>query len=210
MTELRGIESEPILCPLFCGQPRHEEPGPAPYGMTCPGHNGDVGEQATFTAELQWRKEVAAAYGETLAASDEYTDLLAKRRSEAEERVAAGRKWIEEGGNPAENPLRAEVTHQDLVDHIAKITPEVVARIEGEARRPAVEEFEPVSKPLRVPPKDLSRRGPKVITPGTPEFIDAQAQAPDGGPAVSFNPLEKQQAEKMDDAALFLNPEASD
>jgi hypothetical protein len=197
MTELRGIEKEPILCPLFCGSPRHEEPGPAPYGMTCPGHNGDVGEQATFTAELQWRKEVAAAYGETLAASDEYVDLLKRRRDEADDRVAAGRLWQEEHPDePHLNPLRSEVTHEQLQQAVNELVPEVVARIDREIKKPVIEEFEPVGKPLRVPPKDLSRRGPRIEVPKI------------SGPPLTD--IERQQAKHLDDAAMFLDPEGGD
>lgn len=205
MTLLPPTE-EPVLCPLFCGQPRHEEPGPAPYGMTCPGFLANVDEANAFTTELGFRKEVAAAYGETLASSPEYVELLQKRRTEADQRVAAGMQWsLEHPDEPHKNPLRSEVTHEHLQQAVNELVPEVIAKIDREIKRPVVEAFEPVIKPLRVPPKDLSRRGPRIELPpkgATPERI-----SPDGDrPAITE--IERKQAEQVDDAAIFLNPEA--
>jgi hypothetical protein len=198
---------EPVLCPLFCGQPRHEDPGPAPYGMTCPGHNARVDEAKAFEQELAWRKEVAAAYGETLAASDEYTELLKRRRDDADDRVAAGRKWMEDHPDePHLNPLRSKATHDDLVDHVNKITPEVVAEIEREASRPVVEEFEPVGKPLRVPAKDLSRRGSRLeVVRGGGSSLPAELRT-DGDKPITA--AELKEARSISDSALFLDPEA--
>jgi hypothetical protein len=196
MTELLDTHGQPLLCPLFCGAERHEEPGPAPYGMTCPGFKANETQVEIFTNELLWRKEVAAAYGETLAASDEYTDLLQKRRDDAEQRLDAGRLWKEEHPDePEKNPLRSKLTHQELQQAVNELVPEVVAKIDREIKKPVIEDFEPVINTLRVPPKNLSRRGPRIEVP---------FKVDDTHPLTE---LERKQARNVDDAALFLDPE---
>jgi hypothetical protein len=200
---LPPVKDEPLLCPVFCGEERHDEPKVVRFGMTCPGHDGSLDEINTFQLELAWRKEVAAAYGETLASSEEYTEALHRRRKEAHERVAAAAKWnMENPDRPEENPVRAKVTHEDLVAHANEITPQVVARVEANARLKPVE-FEPAVRPLRVPVKDLSRRGSRLELP-KPAKPPSKLILPNGDKPLTEKEIKE--AAQVDDSAMFLDP----
>jgi hypothetical protein len=204
---LPPVENEPLLCPVFCGAERHDEPKIVRFGMTCPGHDGTAVEINGFQLELAWRKEVAAAYGETLASSEEYTEALARRRQEADERVRAGQKWLEENpDHPEENPLRAKVTHNELVAHANEITPQVVARVAANANLKPVE-FEPAARPLRVPLKDLSRRGSRIEIPRSKTGSVLKEGGQFAGES-SPTPQEVRDAAQVADSAMFLDPTA--
>jgi hypothetical protein len=196
------IEDEPILCPLFCGAERHDEPKAARFGMTCPGHDCTAVEQSAFEMELAWRKQVAAAYGEQVASSKEWTEALARRNEEADERVAGGQKWVlENPEHPEENPVRAKVTHEDLVAHVNELTPQVVARVEANAAAIQREEFDPVIRPLRVPAKNLSRRGPRIEM--APHHL-----SPDAFDVKNVNHVDAEP--EIADSAMFLDPTDND
>lgn len=215
MMIIPGTEGSPPC--MMCGaEEPHDDTRTVRFGMTCKGTGATPEESVAFRSEFTFRTEVAAAYGETIATSDEFMEHLARRNKEADERVLAGQKWtLEHPDEPHKNPLRSDVSAEALQAHATTMAREVYSKVNRDANlRP--QEFEVQPPMIRVPQKDLSRRGSRLDLPDkdTKHLITGTRQhriqhpylPPQGANGErEVTTKEIKDAAEIPDSALFLN-----